>query len=96
MCAGVIHHPDNTSDHSPIYFVLESLTINPSVTKATRYNPRPSWKRATQYDKNMYCNDEVHRQAIDWFAIEVLEAVQAAAEETLPILKTSALAKSKL
>ena len=35
----------------------------------------------------MYCNDEVHRQAIDWFAIEVLEAVQTAAEETLPTLK---------
>ena len=111
--AGVIHHPDNTSDHSPIYCVLESLTINPSVIKASQYNPRPSWKRATQYDKNMYkyvletklnaiaiptqitecsdvhCNDEVHRQAIDWFATEVLEAVQTAAEETLPIPKIS-------
>ena len=106
--AGVIHHFENASDHSPIYCVLESITLSPSVKKASQSNPRPSWKQANRDDKNMYkylletklnsivipaqitecnnlhCKDEIHLEAVDWLATEVLEAVQSAAEEALP------------
>ena len=52
--AGVIHHQDNSSDHEPIFCVLESLTLKPSVTKPTAHSPRPSWRLATAQEKEQY------------------------------------------
>ena len=101
--AGVIHHPDNASDHEPIYCTLQSITITQSVTTAAPSQPRPSWKRATKEEKEMYnylldtrlehimipvqvtecrdmhCQNPEHLQAIDWFAAELMEAIQTAA-----------------
>ena len=49
--AGVIHHPDNTSDHSPIFCVLNSITISQSSTEAAPGSKKPSWKRASALEK---------------------------------------------
>ena len=47
--AGVIHHVDNESDHSPIYCNVEILDDYRSIPKqATSANPRPSWQRRRQ------------------------------------------------
>ena len=52
--AGVIHHIDNTSDHNPIFCVLESLDIEEEVAEAPKAKPKPSWKKATSEDKTRY------------------------------------------
>ena len=52
--AGVLHHLDNSSDHEPIYCIFESITVQPSVTLQAASNPRPSWKRASKEEKEMY------------------------------------------
>lgn len=52
--AGVIHHPDNPSDHSPVYCVLDSININPSVTERTKTVPKPSWRKASKKEKDHY------------------------------------------
>ena len=36
---------------------------------------------------DLHCKDEVHLEAVDWLATEILESVQSAAEETLPCPK---------
>ena len=106
--AGVIHHPDNVSDHEPIYCIFKSIIIPISVTTAAPDQPRPSWSRASLEEKEHYsylldsrlasvmvpvqvsecrdvhCKNEEHLEAIDWFAAEVIEAVQTAAETALP------------
>jgi hypothetical protein len=39
--AGVIHDPDNSSDHKPIYCVFESPSISQTTTKSATFQPRP-------------------------------------------------------
>jgi hypothetical protein len=106
--AGSIHHPDNSSDHCPVYCIFESLNSTPLVSKSTTMPSKPSWKRASSEEKDHYrhlvdlrlssimvpthvsecrdvhCHNEEHKEAIDWYATEVLMAVQDAAEEALP------------
>jgi hypothetical protein len=52
--AGAIHDPDNTSDHEPIYCVLKSITLVKTVAQPSNYQPRPSWRMASQEDKEKY------------------------------------------
>ena len=52
--AGVLHHPDNSSDHEPIYCVLESLALSQSVTEKAPYKPKPSWRMASKEQKEQY------------------------------------------
>ena len=52
--AGVIHDPDNSSDHEPIYCVFESLSICESTSKSTTFQPRPSWRMASEQEKEVY------------------------------------------
>ena len=52
--AGVIHDPDNTSDHEPIYCVFESASVSQTNTKATAFRPRPSWRMAYEEEKELY------------------------------------------
>ena len=52
--AGVLHLPDNESDHCPIYCTL-NLSVNESVkTQDKSFIPKPSWKRATLEDKTTF------------------------------------------
>ena len=51
--AGVIHHPDNKSDHSPVYCVLEVQTDLQRQPDQAQYKPRPSWKKSEPEQK---CN----------------------------------------
>ena len=109
--AGVIHHPDNESDHSPIYCVFKSLTLSPSITVEVPQPPKPSWKQASIMEKNffkymldvklnsiviptiliecenLHCKDHIHLEAVDWLTTEILNAIQSAAEETIPFPK---------
>ena len=52
--AGVLHFPDNKSDHSPVYSVLSHLNIAVDVTNVIKQDPKPSWKSASEQDKNLY------------------------------------------
>ena len=52
--AGVIHHPDNSSDHEPVFCVLEAITLSSSSSQGVTPQPRPSWKKANKDEKDMY------------------------------------------
>ena len=54
--AGVIHHPDNMSDHSPIYcsIDMESITVDVAAPNATPASEKPSWKHATKEQKESF------------------------------------------
>ena len=106
--AGVVHHLDNTSDHEPIFCTFTSITTLQCSAKPAPRQPRPSWQRATEGERESYvylvdtrlrsvmvptqvsecrdvhCKDEVHIEALEWYTAEVLEAVQSAAETSLP------------
>ena len=51
---GPIHHPDNTSDHEPIYCIFESITLARNSSQRLEYRPRPSWRMAGQEEKQNY------------------------------------------
>ena len=52
--AGGIHHPENASDHEPIYCVLDSITIVQTIAQPKESHPRPSWRLASQKEKEQY------------------------------------------
>ena len=45
--AGVLHLPDNKSDHCPIYCTVNMSNIQHDFKQRKASNPSPSWKRAT-------------------------------------------------
>ena len=54
--AGVIHHCDNLSDHSPIYCLMD-VDITPTaevITEAPPVQGKPSWKRASKEQKDSF------------------------------------------
>ena len=54
--AGVIHHPENTSDHSPIYcsINLETIPVEATTPNLSTSSEKPSWKRATKEQKENF------------------------------------------
>ena len=52
--AGTIHHPDNSSDHEPVYCVIKALTVQQSATQQTPRHPRPCWRRSSKEEKQMF------------------------------------------
>ena len=55
--AGVIHHPDNRSDHCPIYCVLSLEGIHHDKAESSqKQQQKPSWKRASQEEKQNFKN----------------------------------------
>ena len=54
--AGVIHHPDNMSDHSPVYCSVDLDAISAEVAgrNETSSNDKPSWKLASQEQKQNF------------------------------------------
>ena len=51
---GVIHSPDNKSDHSPIYCIFSPFFLKTDVSDTTKPDPKPSWKSASDDQKNEY------------------------------------------
>ena len=53
--AGVVHIPENTSDHCPVYCVVKTgkmeISSNPSNIPSP---PKPSWKKASPEEKAIY------------------------------------------
>ena len=112
--AGVLHSPDNKSDHSPVYCIFSNFTIKLDITDARVKHPKPSWKSSTEEQRTHYefelehklgsisippcvlecrdikCRRLDHCDSVDRLAVDVLEAVQAVAEECLPCPVTSA------
>ena len=106
--AGVLHLPDNKSDHSPIYCKISFSSIQQTFSVPKTSQAKPSWKRANLEQKSEYrdklsarlslvslpysvlqcrhvhCKDSQHLKDLDQYTIEVLETVQAVAEECLP------------
>jgi hypothetical protein len=52
--AGVLHLPDNKSDHSPIFCTVNMSAIQHHFSEPKPSKPRPSWKRATDLQKLEY------------------------------------------
>ena len=52
--AGVLHLPENKSDHCPIYCTFDSSIVQEQSSKPNRVKPRPSWKRASCEEKMLY------------------------------------------
>ena len=55
--AGVLHLPCNTSDHSPVYCVVEVDAIQQDLSRPSERKPRPSWKKASQEQKEGFKED---------------------------------------
>ena len=53
--AGVIHHPDNTSNHSPIFVKINAGNLKVDVCK-TQSPPRTSWTKASEEARLEYVN----------------------------------------
>ena len=53
--SGVIHHPSNLSDHSPIYCKINTAAIEKDpVSQNTKTAPRPSWRKYTKDEKDKF------------------------------------------
>jgi hypothetical protein len=52
--AGVLHHPDNSSDHEAVYCVFTSITISQSSVQPASRQPHPSWRRANMEEKKYF------------------------------------------
>ena len=52
--AGVLHHPDNKSDHCPIYSVFRTLEIQQEVQDSKNAKSKPSWRRANLEEKRRF------------------------------------------
>ena len=55
--AGVLHLPDNKSDHCPIYCTFGSTFSQESLSKPNNAKPRPSWKKASSIEKENFRSD---------------------------------------
>ena len=56
MSAGVIHHPDNQSDHEPIFCQLDKTVISIPSANISPKAPGPAWRLASLEDKERYCS----------------------------------------
>ena len=52
--AGVIHCPDNGSDHCPVYCVLSCLNTQLDHSSESRKPPRPSWQSSSAAQQEQY------------------------------------------
>ena len=53
--AGVVHVPENASDHCPVYCVVDIGQIPPEDHQNTKPSPpKPCWKKASQDQKNQF------------------------------------------
>ena len=53
--SGVLHHPSNLSDHSPIYCKIDTGKIEcDPVTKKVQPPPKPSWKKSSNHEKENF------------------------------------------
>ena len=52
--AGVIHSPENRSDHSPVYCVFSALNIRMDTSSQSKIPSKPSWKSSTEEQKDQY------------------------------------------
>ena len=113
--AGVIHHADNTSSHSPIYAKLKVGLLNTEL-EIVKPTIRSSWAGASSDARdnyrsllsqklneiklpdshncqNLFCNE--HFEQISDYTLNVLEAVEDAALECLPLVGLGANGKKK-
>ena len=60
--AGVIHHVDNDSDHSPIFCsFLVPASNNLKTITSTNKNPKPSWKKSAAEEKQLFTKSLTER-----------------------------------
>ena len=52
--AGVLHLPHNLSDHSPVYCVVQNDETSLQKEEIKKSEPKPSWKKATQDERNKF------------------------------------------
>ena len=55
---GVIHHPDNMSDHCPIFCKIDISKIEADrETNSPKHTPKPSWKKSTNEEKENFVSE---------------------------------------
>ena len=54
MDAGVLHSPDNCSDHSPIYCVLKNQNVQFDQENPIANSEKPSWRKASQEERTNF------------------------------------------
>lgn len=52
--ADVMHIPENTSDHSPIYCIIDTGSLIHKRRVDTKAQPKPSWKKASEIQRQSY------------------------------------------
>ena len=52
--AGVLHSIENPSDHSPIYCVIDHYNLKQNKVEAVKSKPKPTWKKASEEQKEDY------------------------------------------
>ena len=55
--AGVVHIPENTSDHCPVFCVVNVGQVSSNAPAITPHVAKPSWKKATAEQKHQYTNN---------------------------------------
>lgn len=66
--AGSLHHPENMSDHCPIYMKINIPDINnaPKIKDNTKFRSIPRWNKATEEQKTDFCGEvDESIQALD-------------------------------
>ena len=71
--AGVIHLPENTSDHEPIYCIVETILSDEEQPCQPQAQEKPSWKRATQEQKQCFSSQLENKLNILQIPSSVLE-----------------------
>ena len=94
--AGVIHHRDNMSDHSPIYCVVDVDNIpDETATKDTPpSNPNNhlsniSLPEEVKNCRNVHCKDPNHAEQSDEYISILLGCIENAATEALCLMHAS-------
>ena len=117
--AGVLHLVDNSSDHCVIYCVIDIGGIITEEPKVSHAAPKPSWKNASQEQKESYkavleqklesislsndakdcqdvkCKNENHCMEVDHFMVDILDSIESASFQTLPVNNSNPSRKQK-
>ena len=107
--AGVLHISENTSDHCPIYCVVNTSGFINCDSRVVPNKIKPSWKKASKEQKDHFimsledkllnlsipdcilkcrdthCDTKEHIDDIDEYMNDILNALQSATTESLPM-----------
>ena len=118
--SGVVHIPENLSDHCPVYCIMNFSHIPADEGPIRKPGPpKPSWSKATQEQKDdfknhlenalleldipeslancndVHCDNPLHSETADNIIVDILQSVEKAAYDKLPVPAPQRLRKQK-